>query len=96
MSSLVGLVKEMRARPAMYLGRRSISCLRSFLDGWLLGKPDSDSDLEILESFQAWIVSKYGVRGNQSWDRIILFYSQDEADGLDRFFDLFERFQELP
>jgi hypothetical protein len=28
----------------------------------------------------------------QSWSRIILFYSQDESDVLDRFFDLFDKF----
>ena len=92
---LIDLIEQIKPRPAMYLSRHTISALRSFIDGWLLGSPNNTLEYSVLENFQDWIVKKFEVRGTQSWDRIILFYSQDEAHALDQFFELFDEFQEI-
>ncbi len=74
----------------MYLTEHSISCLRAFLDGWYLRDPESVTEGSVLADFQDWIVEKYKVKSSHGWSQIIRFYSQDDYDALDRFFELFE------
>ncbi len=76
----------------MYIGQNSISCLKAFLDGWYLRNPNSVSDQKLMEGFQDWVVKKYRIDSSQSWARIILFFSQDEANALTNFYGLFEEF----
>ncbi|WP_293067302.1 hypothetical protein [Okeania sp. SIO2B3] len=90
------LIRKIRKRPALYLGKPSIDHLQVFLDGYTfarreLGVPLSQEE-EYFEKFQEWIESKYNLPDTQSWMKIILFYSADERDALERFFDLFEEF----
>ncbi|MEH2275431.1 MAG: hypothetical protein V7K40_11735 [Nostoc sp.] len=44
------------------------------------------------EGFQSWIEEKYGINSGQSWSKIILFYSVDEHEALQKFFQLFEEY----
>ncbi len=90
------LIRKIRKRPALYLGKPSIDHLQVFLDGYTfarreLGVPLSQEE-EYFEKFQEWIESKYNLPDTQSWMKIILFYSADERDALERFFNLFEEF----
>lgn len=78
----------------MYIGRNSISCLYAFLAGWFYHNEEIIIDGNLMEEFQKWIADKYNVVSSQSWDRIILFYSQDECDALVEFFKLFNKFLE--
>lgn len=76
----------------MYLGGRTITHLKAFLDGWLYGKEEEITDVQLLDEFQAWIQDKYNVKGSQSWAKVILFHSADEYAALDNFFELFNKF----
>jgi hypothetical protein len=96
MGNLYALIEKIKKRPSMYLGRRSISNLRSCIAGYILarrelGIPQTEQEREFVE-FQEWIKNKFNITSSQSWDSIILFYSEDERNALDRFFDLFEEF----
>ena len=91
-SSVRDLIAEIKSRPTMYLGVRSISCLKAFLDGWYLRYPAGVVDAEIMGKFQNWIENEYDAKGSQSWARIILFHSEDEYDALSKFFIDFDRF----
>jgi hypothetical protein len=92
MNSIVELIQLIRKRPAMYLGRRSISCLQAFIEGWFLRNPKDVADGEIMNEFQDWIEKKYKTSTTHSWRSIILFYSQDENEALENFFKDFEEF----
>ena len=90
------LLENLKKRPSLYLGKRSISHLQVFLDGYTfarrqLGIPVSEQEREF-EGFQIWIEQRFNQPDTQSWTRIILFYSEDERDALDKFFNLFEEF----
>ncbi len=96
MSSFYSLIQRIEQRPALYLGRRSLSHLQVFLDGYTfarreLSMPLTDQEQEF-EEFQDWIEQRFDQPSTQSWARIILFYSEDESNALDRFFDLFKEF----
>ena len=90
------LLQKIKQRPSLYLGKRSLSHLQIFLDGYTfarreLGVPLTEEEEEF-ESFQEWVEERFNQRDTQSWVKIILFYSEDENDALDRFFDVFEYF----
>lgn len=94
---LYEMLQEIEKRPGMYLGKRSITRLRSFLDGYMgaredLGLPQTEQEREF-NGFQEWIQERFNITSSHGWDSIILFYSADERDALDKFFELFEKFR---
>ncbi|MDZ8065045.1 MAG: hypothetical protein RMY64_05305 [Nostoc sp. DedQUE08] len=87
---------NIKKRPGMFLGRNSITRLDMLLRGYSLarrevGVPPTEPEKEF-EGFQSWIEEKYGINSGQSWSKIILFYSVDEHEALQKFFELFEEY----
>ena len=80
----------------MYLGNCSITRLNMLLVGYSqarmeLGLPRTEQEKEF-DQFQEWIQRKYNISDSKGWDSIILFYSADERDALNNFFELFDQF----
>jgi len=88
------LIRKIEKRPVMYLTSHSINYLRAYLNGVLYGMPKQVSldSCQVMDAFQVFIQNKYEVRTSQGWHQIILFYSCNEADALDKFFELFGEF----
>jgi hypothetical protein len=95
---LYQVLQDIKIRPGLFLGNSSITRLRAFLDGY--GSARADLGLPLTEQekafngFQAWIQTRFESTTTQGWDRIILSHTADEQDALDRFFELFEQFQQ--
>lgn len=90
------LIDNIKQRPPLYLGKRSLSHLVTFLDGYTfalrqLQIPVTPEE-RIFEGFQEWIEERFDRASTQHWSRIILFYSEDERDALETFFALFDEF----
>jgi hypothetical protein len=90
------LLQRIKQRPGMYWGKCSITRLRAFLDGYEtaraeLGFPDTEQQQQ-LDGFQEWIQERYQITSTHGWDSIILFFSVDEKDALDKLFKLLEEF----
>jgi len=94
MDSLVKLIKQIKKKPEMYVGQKSLSLIQAYLYGWLNRDEKGVSDSFLLGEFQEWIQQRYKVTSTQSWAHIILFYSVDEHDALGKFFQLFDEFLE--
>ena len=94
MDSIKELFSEIKNRPELYIGQRSLSLLHAYLNGWLNRDEKSVIDYDLIGKFQDWVQKKYKITSSQSWARIILFYSTDEIDGLNNFFRLFDEFLE--
>ena len=90
------MLQNMKKRPGMYLGKCSITRLKSFLDGYIAARQDLGFPLteqeRHFEKFQEWIQERFELKSSHGWDSIILFYSADEKDALNNFFELLERF----
>jgi|GEM_PF-660310 hypothetical protein len=91
------LFNEIKKRPGMFLGTSSITRLDMVLRGYTLARREvgldpTEEELEF-EGFEAWIQGKYEIKLNQSWSKIILFYSIDEHEALKRFFELYEEYK---
>ncbi|MUG96511.1 hypothetical protein F7734_30905 [Scytonema sp. UIC 10036] len=96
MSNFYELIQKIKKRPSMYLGKPAISNLRSCLAGYILARRElgisqTEQEKKFTE-FQEWIQKKFNISSSQSWDKVILFYSEDERTALERFFELFEEF----
>ena len=96
MSDLYDLIHKIQKRPSMYLGKPHISNLRSCLSGYNLARRElgiipTKQEQEFVE-FPTWIKKKFNISTGQSWDNIILFYSEDERTALNKFFELFQEF----
>ena len=92
------LIRNIQKRPAMYLGQPSISHLRTFLAGYFfarhqLEQPETDQEKHFSE-FQTWVQQRFKVTSSQSWDKVILFFSQDDQKALEQFFELLEEFSQ--
>ncbi|AVH65879.1 hypothetical protein CDG77_21545 [Nostoc sp. 'Peltigera membranacea cyanobiont' 213] len=90
------ILKGIKKRPGMYLGSSSITRLDMLLRGYSLSRREvgilpTEPEREF-EGFQSWIKEKYGINSGQSWAKIILFYSVDEHEALQKFFELFEEY----
>ncbi len=99
MIDLYDLIGNIQKRPAMYLGQPSITHFQAFLAGYFfarhqLGEPDTQQEKHFAH-FQTWIQQKFNIISSQSWDQIILFFSQDEYKALDLFFELFDEFAKV-
>ncbi|MEH1913742.1 hypothetical protein [Nostoc sp.] len=93
---LYELLASIKKRPGMYLGNNSITKLDMLLRGYSLaqrkvGILPTQQEREF-EGFQLWVQEKYGINSGQSWSKIILFYSVDEHEALQKFFELFEEY----
>jgi len=93
---LLDLLQRIKQRPGMYLGKCSITRLRAFLDGYGMARAELDvprsQQEHDLNGFQEWIQERYQITSTHGWDSIILFFSVDEKDALDKFFKLLEEF----
>lgn len=93
MNSIIKILSDIEKRPAAYIGKNSISCLKAFLDGWYLRNPNKVIDANIMNEFQEWIEKKYDIKTNKSWNDILLFNSQDEGKALELFFTEFNEWR---
>jgi hypothetical protein len=96
MNSFYESIRKIKKRPSMYLGKPSICNLRSYLAGYIFARRElgiaPTEEEQTFVKFQDWIQKKFNVSSSQSWDKIILFYSEDEHTALEQFFNLFEEF----
>jgi hypothetical protein len=56
-----------------------------------LGTPQTEQENQF-SKFRTWIRQKFNIASSQSWDKVILFFSQDEHTALEQFFKLFNQF----
>jgi Holliday junction resolvase len=98
MSKFFEIVEKIRVRPAMYIGRASVSDLFHFLVGFKaalreLGVKATKEEMDFFREFQPWIQRKYHVSTSNSWAKIIMLHCSSEQEGLDLFYKLLDEFK---
>jgi hypothetical protein len=98
MDSIYELLNNIKKRPRMFLAKKSILHLRSFLIGYNLarlnmGLAKTPQEQEF-NDFSDWIQVKFNDDSTRSWADIILLNSEDESQALDSFFELLEKFKD--
>jgi hypothetical protein len=95
MSRIVPLLQQMRGRLGMYVGSTSIVKLAAFLRGYehAATKLAGAAPDPFLPAFRDWIHERYQSSA-RSWEETILASSRDETDAVERFWQLFDEFQQ--
>lgn len=97
---LYQLLDSIKQKPALFLNQQSVMALHSFLLGWKTAKNiyqlPKDEDEHDFAGFQEWITQRYDIGSSQAWPRIITFFSRDEKESLNLFFDLLEEYRKQP
>ncbi len=92
---LTELLKAVRIKPGMYIGKKSLTRLRAFIDGYFYALYKLNGKQEYLcfiPEFQDWIADRYEIRSTHGWSEIINFFSQDEGEAFDTFYELLDEF----
>ena len=85
---------EIERRPTMWLAKPNITCLSSFINGWIVGR-NKTADEKLLLEFNTFVATKFNESSSTiGWcNMIIKHYGQsDEEDTLQFFFNLFREF----
>ncbi|MCE8615316.1 hypothetical protein K0E65_12450 [Bacteroides fragilis] len=93
--NVIELIRGMKDRPAMHIGRHSIFFMKAYIDGWYFRNIDEDVQMEILNDFSLWIDDSFFNSSERtcSWCEFLYWMSaNDESKALDKFFILFEQF----
>jgi hypothetical protein len=93
MLSVLGILNEIRRRPGMYLGEKSLTKLAAFVDGYGFGLHQAgvEDPFALIADFRDWIHARHQTTA-VNWDALILAASKDEGEALDRFWKLLDEF----
>lgn len=87
------LLEDIRARPGIYLGEKSVTRLGAFIDGYLYGKTQKGMFAsKILTGYQQFVRDRYKVVESRRWDRILLSSEGSENLAFDRSFVLLDEY----
>jgi|SRR4051794_6105180 hypothetical protein len=83
-------------KPALYIGVKSVTRLRAFMDGYRLATETSEptNDHELYRGFHQWVAKRFRITTSHGWDSIILFMSSDERDAFDLAKELWYEYKE--
>lgn len=86
-------LKEMRDRPGMYLGEKSLTRLASYINGYLDGQTKIGETYSInFSDFNEYVKQYFDVTSNHDWLKVIKFYSSNDTHAVDIFYELLDKF----
>lgn len=90
---LYNLLQVMKERPAVFIGKKSLRYLSTYISGYIHCMYDmEDVHPEFLPGFQEYIEKYYNVQKMKHWSEIIQFFSGTEESAFDRFYEHVEEF----
>lgn len=94
MNVVLKKLREIQARPSLYLAQPTLAHLKSFIDGYALREYElnGNSDCAILDGFQKYVEQKFGEKLAISWACIISKNSESESKAFATFFKLLEEY----
>lgn len=95
MEKIYEILEQMKKRPAMYLGKKSIILLEAFINGYLDREKEIDNNyIPSFSYFANYVKEYYDNQISNSWAKIILFYSADDEEAFDIFYNILDDFKE--
>jgi hypothetical protein len=97
MENLSSLLNKIKKQTVFYLGKPSIYNIRAFFMGYYCARKEfsisqTEKENELAE-FRKWLEQQYEDGKSCLLESRILFYSQDERDALNEFFEMYEEFK---
>ena len=92
-NELIGLLRKIRERPAMYIGSPSFDRLDGFISGFLHAMlAPHEPEPSLLKEFSQWQRAHTGIDKEASWRQFIRFYATDDRSAFEAFYHDFEVF----
>lgn len=93
MNILYKKLYEIKKRPKMYLKRKSLSNLTTYIDGYMERQYEIDPNYEDdFSDFSNYVKQYYNANVSHRWNSIIDFYIIDEEEAFDEFYRLLEKY----
>ena len=87
------LLADMKRRPGVYFGKKSLERLATFLSGYMCCVSERDGvTSEYLPGFQEFIAERYNIRSAHHWSEIIRFFCTTDEEAFDEFYKLLDEF----
>lgn len=100
MKDLYDILEEIRNQPIKYLGRSSVVALKGFINGYSLARREMGCSLteqeKDFQGFQEWLNPSHSpsfYRKEDSWDKLLILFAQDESKALAAFFKKLEAYK---
>jgi hypothetical protein len=90
MDKTLELLMDIRKRPEIYIGRKSLELLYTYLLGYYHYKGHTESDC--LTGFQDYIDTLYGLRVDHNWAILIRFFCSSDEEAFIEFYSLFDKY----
>ena len=94
MIGFMQLLDNIKDRPSLFLGQKSVTLLRPFIDGYLTLHPNQEEIFQFLHDFSLWLLDQHSITLNIAWEQI-LREKYDDKEGFEQFFLQFEKFVQL-
>lgn len=94
MDELIEILQDIKVRPEIYLGKKSLELLKAFITGFMIcqNKLIHSSPDAIFLGFQKYVEQKYGLETTHGWHSIIRFFTSSDEEAFDEFFLLFDNY----
>ena len=93
MEIIISILRKIRARPKIYLGRTSLELLSAFISGCVCYHNECTNEyLDFFQGFQKYIQNRYKISTSQGWASIIIFFSENDEEAFYKFYELFEEY----
>lgn len=90
---IIQLFNDIKKRPGVYFGKKALHDLSVFVSGYVAALNDiNEKKIILLPKFREFLESYYNVHSVKNWSDIIIFYSKDDSDAFDNFFELLNEF----
>lgn len=92
MGNIKNVLNDIKKRPSMYIGEKSLKRLYAYLNGYCMYNTSMDIvDQEFIEGLYLYIVNQYRLLNCNNWCSCILFYSGFcDSMAFDEFYVLFD------
>ncbi|MCD1258185.1 hypothetical protein B5M42_004945 [Paenibacillus athensensis] len=94
MDILYKKIQQMKQRPAMYMGRKSLHLLQAYLNGYIAyhNEVHDEPNYFFLPELQEYVQQRYNLHTTHSWASLITFFSGSDEDAVDIFYKLLDEF----
>ena len=89
---IIELLFMIKKRGGLYIGTKSITRLKSFIDGYkfVMNLENKEYNADVYYQFNDWMAQKYNVKESILWDMYLLKLTDDEGKSFDLFFEELE------
>jgi len=93
MDIIVDKLYEMKPRLGMYLGIKSLTLLKVYIEGYIARQIEFDATFKSTYwGFTEYVQKHFNINHNRNWLSIILFFSPNEEAAVDLFYELLDEF----